>query len=135
MKKNKLIGIASVILVFALVYACGPTAQTDYQVHRASVNMAKAYRQFQKADNAFAKNNNNSAVTHLSKGYDHFDMAMDHLAKAEDIVYNQASDEIDKGNKELQKSIDAYNNGDFDSADKYYSKALDHYDKATDLLD
>jgi exonuclease VII small subunit len=56
-------------------------------------------------------NDQNAAVNHLSNGLDLFDKAMEHLSKAEDLVYQQAGEEIDKGNDQLQKSIDAYNGG------------------------
>ena len=106
----------------------------DYQVHRASVDIAKAFRQFQKADNALAKDHTDSAVRHLEKGLDLFDTAMNHLAKAEDEAYEKAGKEIDKGNKELQKSIDEYSNGNVDSAAKHYADAVENYDDALDLL-
>ena len=40
----------------------------NYQMHRASANIAKGFRQFQKADNELAKNNVDSAVKHYDKG-------------------------------------------------------------------
>ena len=107
----------------------------DYQVHRASVDMSKAFRQFQKADNAFADDKQDSAVNHLSRGYDLFQTALDHLAKAEEDAYNKAGDLIAKGNNDLQKSIDEYNAGNDDSAAKHYADALDYYDQALDIID
>lgn len=135
MNKIKLLGMTSLVLVFTLFYACSQATQTDYQVHRASVNMSKAFRQFQKADNSMVNNDQNAAVNHLSNGLDLFDKAMEHLSKAEDLVYQQAGEEIDKGNDQLQKSIDAYNGGDYDAANDHYSKALQHYDKALEILE
>jgi hypothetical protein len=40
----------------------------DYQIHHASVDMSKGFRQFQKADNALSKDHVESAVNHLDKG-------------------------------------------------------------------
>ena len=97
--------------------------------------MSKAFRQFQKADNAFYNGNENAAVNHLSKGLNLFQTSLDHLSKAEGDAYQAASNDIDKGNSELQKSVDEYANGNDDSAVKHYNKALDYYDKALDLLD
>lgn len=106
----------------------------DYQVHRASVDISKGFRQFQKADNKLVDGNVDSAVNHLDKGLNLFGTAMDHLAKAEEDAYNKAGGEIDKGNKDLRKSIDEYSNGDVDSAAKHYASALDKYDEALELL-
>lgn len=107
---------------------------TDYQTFRASVNMSKAFRQFQKADNALSDGNSDSAVNHLADGLDYFQKSMDHLGKAADDNLNDAYNQIDKGNQELQKSIDAYSDGNDDRASNHYSKALDCYDEALDLL-
>jgi tetratricopeptide (TPR) repeat protein len=106
----------------------------DYQAHRASVDTSKGFRQFQKADNALSNGNVDSAVTHLNKGYNYFATAVDHLAKAEEDAYNKAGKEIDQGNNDLQKSIDAYSNGNLDSAQAHYDKALAKYDDALDLM-
>ncbi len=100
--------------------------EMDYQIHRASINMSKAFRQFQKADNAFVKDKDDSGEKHLAKGLDLLQKVVDHLAKAVDDDYAKAADEIDKGNTELQKSIDSYADGNDDRADKHYGKALDH---------
>lgn len=107
----------------------------DYQVHRASVDMSKAFRQFQKADNAFYDDNEDSAVDHLSRGMDLFQRALDHLAKAEEDAYNKAGDLITKGNAELQKSLDEYADGKDDSGARHYADALDYYDQALDIID
>lgn len=106
----------------------------DYQMHRASVDIAKGFRQFQKADKALSKDNIDVTVTHLGKGFDYFATAQDHLLKAEDDAYNRAGKEIDKGSKELQKSIDAYGEGNLDGAKNHYEKAIDSYDEALDTL-
>lgn len=106
----------------------------DYQLSRTSANMAKAVRQFQKADNSVANEDYDSAINHLSKGLGYFQASMDHLAKADDDAYNKAGNEVDRGNNELQKSLDAYQNENFDSASRHYNNALDHYDNALDLI-
>ena len=59
---------------------------------------------------------------------------MDHLAKAEEDAYNKAGKEIDQGNRELQKTIDELSNGNLDSAQSHYDKALAKYDDALDLI-
>ncbi len=107
----------------------------EYQMHRASVDTAKGFRQFQKADNELSKDNFDSAVIHLNKGLDCFSTAIDHIAKAEDDAYSKAGSEIDQGNNEMRKSIDDYANGDLDSGQRHYAKALDKYDEALDLID
>ena len=38
----------------------------DYQLHRVAVDIAKGYRQIQKADKAFSKDNVDSAVNYLN---------------------------------------------------------------------
>ena len=106
----------------------------DYQLHRVSVDIAKGLRQFQKADKEFSKDNIDSTVKYLNKGLDLFSTAGDHAAKAEDDAYNKAGDAISKGNAELNKCIDAYGNGNIDSAEDHYASAMDDYDKALDLI-
>ena len=106
----------------------------DMQLHRASVDVAKGFRQFQRADNDVYKNNVDSAVRHLNKGLDCFNSALDHVAKADDDAYSKAGKDIDRGNKDLQKSIDAYADGNVDSAGNHYQKALGSYDAALDLI-
>jgi hypothetical protein len=106
----------------------------DYQLHRVSVDAAKGYRQFQKADSKLAKGDIDSAVSHLKKGLNLFATAGDHALKAEDDAYNKAGNEIDKGNKQMQKSIDEYDNGNADSAANHYADALNDYDNAMDLI-
>lgn len=106
----------------------------DFQIHRASVDISKGFRQFQKADKSLTNDHVESAVNHLDKGLNLFATAMDHLAKAEDDAYAKAGNEIDKGNRELQKSIGEYSEGNIDSAGKHYARALDNYDDALDLI-
>lgn len=107
----------------------------NYQVHRAAVNAAKGIRQFQKADKEIDRDHVDSAVRHYDKGLAFFGTALDHVEKAEDDAYKSAASDIDEGNAELQKCIDAYGNGNGESASKHYDKALDHYDRALDTLD
>jgi hypothetical protein len=42
----------------------------DYQLHRASVDVSRAFRQFQKADNDLWNEKVDSGVNHLNKGLD-----------------------------------------------------------------
>lgn len=135
MKHHQIKTFAVFTLLLAMVFGCTTETKIDHQLNRASVDISKGYRQFQLADNAFYDGNDNAAMNHLSRGLDLFQTALDHLSKAEDMAYEGAGDEIDKGNSELQKSLDEYNSGNADSAEKHYDKALDHYDKALDLLD
>ena len=106
----------------------------NFQLDRASINIAKGFRQLQKADAAFHKDNIDSSVNHLNKGLDLFATAVEHLAKAEDDAYSKAGGEIDKGNEELKKYIDAYAKGQIDAAQDDYESAMDNYDKALDLI-
>ena len=106
----------------------------NYQLHRVSVDIAKGFRQLQKADKELSKGNIDSAGNHLNKGLDLFVIAGDHALKAEDDAYNKAGNEIDKGNKQIQKCIDAYGNDKMDSAEDHYASAMDNYDKALDLI-
>jgi hypothetical protein len=107
----------------------------NFQMHRASVNIAKGFRQFQKADNELAKSNYGSAVKHFDKGLNCFVLAEDHLGKAEDDAYSKAGKEVDKGNKELKKSMDEYDKGNVDSAGRHYASAINSYDEALNLID
>ena len=132
---NQLRTVSIFALLFALVIGCSPEVKMDYELHRASVDMAKAYRQAQMADNAFYNGNDEAAVKHLSRGLDLYQAALEHLSKAEDNAYQAAGDEIDKGNNQMQKSLDEYDSGNTESAEEHYDKALKHYDKALDLLD
>jgi len=135
MTLNRIKTFAVFTLLLAMVIGCTTETKVDYQLHKSSVDISKAFRQFQLADKAFYNDNDNAAMNHLSRGLNLFQTALDHLSKAEDEAYEGASNEIDKGNNELQKSVDEYNSGNVDSAEKHYDKALDHYDKALDLLD
>ena len=107
----------------------------DFQLHRASVDIAKGFRQFQKADSELSNDNIDSAVRHLNKGLDCFATAQEHVDKAEDDAYNKAGKEIDEGNKELQKSIASYTEGNADRAISQYASAMDSYDRALELID
>ena len=107
----------------------------NYQVYRAAANAAKGIRQFQKADKEIDRDNPDSAVRHFDKGLNFFVTALEHVEKAADDAFDSAGADISKGNDELQKCIDAYGNGNADSAAKHYDKALKHYDDALDTLD
>lgn len=106
----------------------------DYQLHRVSTDVAKGFRQFQKADNDVYKGKFDAAVNHLDKGLSYFSSAYDHALKAEDDAYTKAGGYIDDGNKDLQKSIDEYANGEMDSATRHYQDAVGKYDEALDLI-
>ncbi len=106
----------------------------DYQLHRVAVDMAKGYRQIQKAEAALSKDKIDSGVGHLNAAYNDFDAALEHAAKADDDAYAKAGKEIDKGNSELQKSIDAYDNGHDTRAASHYESAVESYDNALDLI-
>jgi tetratricopeptide (TPR) repeat protein len=108
--------------------------EIDYQLHRVSVDVAKAFRQLQKADKDLSKGNVDRASKHYDKGLKLFATAADHAAKADDDAYNKAGNEVGKGNKELQKSIDSLDNGDLDRAADHYADAMDSYDNALDLI-
>ena len=56
------------------------------------------------------------------------------MAQAEDDAYAKAGEKIDKGNKEMKKAADAYDNGHVDTAQNYFMNAMDDYDKALDLI-
>jgi len=106
----------------------------NFQLYRASVDISKGYRQFQKADSARSKGNLDSAASHLDKGLNCFAAAHDHLLNAEDDACQNAGNEIDKGNKELQDSIDSYSNGQADRAERHYEKAMENYGAALDMF-
>jgi len=106
----------------------------EFQMHRAAVDIAEGLRQVQKADAEFSRDNIDSTVKHYNKGLDYFTTAMDHVVKAEDDAYAKAGEEIDKGNKEMNESIDSFAKGHTDSAQNYYLKAMDNYDRALDLI-
>jgi len=103
-------------------------------LHRVSVDIAKGYRQIQKAGAAFSKGNADSAAEHLNHALNDFGAAMDHAAKAEDDAYKDAGKELDKGNSELSKSIKAYADGDDGRGQSHYDNAVECYDKALDLI-
>ena len=106
----------------------------DYNLHRATVDIAKGFRNLQKADTAFNKDNIARSANDLSICLDYFATAADHIAKAEDDAYNEAGDKINDGNKELKKCIDACANGDVDKAQRDYDSAMNQYDKALDII-
>jgi len=139
MKLNQIRSLTVFTLLITLLFGCSTETRTeikiDYQLNRASVDISKAFRQFQLADNAYYEENADATVKHLSKGLNLFQTALDHLSKAEEDAYEGASKEIDNGNDELQKSLDEYSAGNDESAEKHYDKALEYYDKALDLLD
>lgn len=108
--------------------------QVDYEVHRTSVDIAKGYRQIQKAATAMSKGKADSVAKHLDSAVSDFDSAISHAAKATDDVCKKAGTELNKGNTDLQKSIQAYRDGNADEAQGYYDSAVSNYDKALDML-
>ena len=105
-----------------------------FQIFQAIVDMARGFRQFQHADNALVKDKNDLALKHLESGLELFEKVVIHMAKAVEDVYQNAAGEINKGNNELEKSLDEFVKGNDDSAESHYNKVLDCYDKALDLL-
>ena len=107
----------------------------DYQVNKASWDVSRGLRQFQKAEKDLGKGYTNDAGDHLKKGLKLLGDALGHMEKAAEDAYNKASGEFSKGNSEMQKSIDEYASGNDSSASRHYSDAMDHYDKALDIID
>ena len=108
----------------------------DYQLHRVSVDMAKGFRQLQKADSDIYRGEINRASTHYVNGLNYFVSAEDHASNVVDANYKRAVEEIKLGNKELETTIAKYDDGNVNNtARDHYSKALDHYDIALDLID
>ncbi len=99
----------------------------DYHVHRTSVDIAKGYRQIEKAATSLSRGNTDSATIHLCKALEDFGAAVDHAC-------TKAGNELDKGNAELQKSFNAYADGHPDIAQGHYDKAVNSFDNALDLL-
>ena len=108
---------------------------TKIQESEANFDMSRAFRQFSKAEKSFANGKDDAAVKHLNKAHNLFVKSVGHLAKAADDAYQKAGEEIDKGNTELQKSLDAYADGKDDSGARHYNDALKHYDEALDIVD
>ena len=106
----------------------------DYQLHRVSVDIAKGYRQIQKAGTAISKGKADSAARHLNDALNDFSAALDHAVKAEEDAYKDAGKELEKGNSELDKSIKAFADGHDEIGQSHYDKAVECYDKALDLI-
>jgi len=106
----------------------------DYNLHRTAVDIGKGNRQMQKAATAYANANADSAANHLANALNDYGAALDHAGRAEENAGAEIGKELDKGNSELQKSIDAYGDGSMDSAQSHFDKAADHYDKVLDML-
>ena len=87
MKPNQLKNLTIFTLIVTLLLGCTTETRTeikvDYQLNRASVDVSKAFRQFQMADNAYYEENLDATVNHMSRGLNLFQTALDHLAKAE----------------------------------------------------
>jgi hypothetical protein len=107
----------------------------DYQVHRTAVDLAKGYRQLEKAAKAADKGNDDSVARHLGDALNDYSAAVDHAAKAVDDACNKAGTLIGKGNAQLQKAIDSYSNGHPDVAEGHYDSAVSDYSAALDLID
>lgn len=124
-----------VVLVSALALSACSGPQMDYQLDRAWANTAKGIRQCQKADTALLNGDYDTAGRHFDKALSHFETAVEHLAKAEDAANVRIGNLLDDGNQQLQKAIDQYAEGDIDSAEGHYEKALEKYDEALDLIE
>lgn len=107
----------------------------DYQVSKASWDVSRGIRQFQKAEKDLGKGYTNDAGDHLKKGLRLLGDALGHMEKAAEDAYNKAGDEIAKGNREMQKSIDEYASGNENSGWRHYNDAMDCYDRALDIID
>ncbi len=59
---------------------------------------------------------------------------MEHAAKAEDDAVQKAGKDIDKGNAELNKSVEAYADGNMEKAESLLDSAVESYDNALDLI-
>ena len=108
---------------------------TKIQEHRASFDLSRAYREVQRAEKKFTNGKDDAAVKDMQKAYNYFSNACAHLVKAADDAYNKAGDKIDKGNSELQKSIDDYADGKVDRGARHYADAMNYYDEALDIVD
>ena len=106
----------------------------DYQLHRVSVDVAKGYRQMNKAVTAFSQDKMDSGVNHRNNALNDFGAAMEHAAKAEDDAYTKAGSELDKGNAELKKSVREYADGHNESGQRHYESAAECYDRALNLM-
>ena len=107
---------------------------TKFQETEANFDLSKAYREVQRADKDITNGKDDAAVNRLQKGYNLFTKAVGHLANAEEDAYKKAGDKIDKGNGELQKSIDDYADGKDDSGARHYADAMKCYDDALDMV-
>jgi hypothetical protein len=105
-----------------------------YQEHRVYVDIAKGFREIRRAENAFNKDKVDSGVSHLTKALNDFSAAVDHADKVSDDAYDKAAKDVGKGNTELQKSIDAYGDGDYEKAVTHYDRAVAQFDSALDLI-
>ena len=106
----------------------------DYNVHRASVDMAKGFRQIGKGMDSWSDGNPDRAADHLAKALNDFAVAIDHVAKAANDSRADAGRDLDKGNAELQKCLDALADGKADAAKRHYGDAVKSYDKALDAI-
>ena len=104
------------------------------KVLHCSVNIAKGYRQINKAASALSSGNLDGVSRHLNSALNNFGSAVDHAAKAADDVCTQAGNEIGKCNAQLEKCIKAYADGSTDEAQTHYDGAVKNYDKALDLI-
>jgi len=111
------------------------TVGLNDQLRRVSVDVAKGFQQLQKASSAPGKDKVDSAVAHRQRALSLLDAAAQHALKAEVAAFKKVGIEIDKGNAELSKAIDAYSNGDLAKAERYSEDAVACSDKACDLIE
>ncbi len=96
----------------------------------------RAYKQLSDFEWKVEKDEPLRAARHLRKALDDFDSAMTHIEKA-DVGESQKGsvDAMNHGIKEVEEAVTALNNGNVDSAESHYDRAVSSFDKASMILD
>ena len=99
-------------------------------------DIKRAYTQLSDFDWKVDEAEPGSAARHLRKALDDFNAAMTHAAKA-DVGESQkgAVDDVNHGIKELDGAVTALDNGNIDSAQSHYDKAIISFQNAAAILD
>ena len=98
-------------------------------------DVKKAYNQISDFDWKVVEGEPTSAARHLRKALGDFESAVTHLAKADVGTSGSAGvDDLNRGVDQLGKSVTALDNGEIDSAQRHYDKAVTDFDKAADIL-